>query len=523
MTNSRLLIVWSLMAFLTGCGGSGGSSPAGGTTPSTTPSEESPSSINKAPTISGPTSYESILCTEGSLQLGFSDEDNDNLTIGLSGPDANFFRVESKQITSVMPLACDESGFDANSDLVYEISVTVSDGTLSTSSDIDIAFFYDDSLFGDIEEAFEASSIVVTTSLWNSDFPDYPFSAWGEENGQPVLFLGASSDDLVKVSVDSGLFQNAEVLFYLPKYTNHILANDFDSDGDDDLVRISRGAPIGSSSSIMSGAYVHENIDASYAGGVQIADSGLWYASNAQLHDLDSDGDFDILVGQLSTNPSDLAYMENLGDLKFSPPRRTGADISGGFYEIDNFDSDAELEMFATNTGTTSPAFYSVDGFNIQEIASYGNLSGNKWIWQLADINNDGVPESIGMEKGVRSLNGLILAFDGVNVTGTQLVETGTNTRGDALHDFVMWDVDGDKDKDLVLFSTRSGFLFADVSELQDGYFQTPKPFFNWPFGGSFIDLKDLDGDSNDELILGGTTSLVAFRTIKRGNFQAKP
>ncbi len=521
MTNSKLLIVWPLISFLTGCGGSGGSTPAGGT-PSYTPPAEDPS-INSAPTISGPTSYESILCTEGSLQLRISDEDNDNLSISLSGPDADFFRVESKQILSVMPLACDESGFDANSDLVYEISVAVSDGTLSTSSDIDIELFYDDSLFGDMDEAFEASSIVVTTSLWNSDFPDNQFSAWGEDNGQPVLFLGASRDDLVKVSVDSGQFQDAEPLFYLPIYTNHILVNDFDADGDDDLVRISRGAPIGSTSSIMSGAYVHENIDGSYAGGVQVADGGLWYASNAQLHDLDSDGDNDILVGQLSTNPSDLAYIENLGDLKFAASRRTGADITGGFYEIANFDLDNELEMFATNTATTSPAFYSVDGFDIQEIASYGNLSGNKWIWRLADINLDGVPEVIGLERGVRALNGLILGFDGVNISSSQLVETGASARGDDFYDFVMWDVDGDNDKDMVLFSLRSGFLFADVSELQDGYFQTPKPFFNWPFGGSFIDLKDLDGDSNDELIIGGPTSLVAFRTIKRGNFQAKP
>lgn len=422
-----------------------------------------------------------------------------------------------------MPLACDESGFDANSDLVYEISVAVSDGTLSTSSDIDIELFYDDSLFGDMDEAFEASSIVVTTSLWNSDFPDNPFSAWGEDNGKPVLFLGASRDDLVRVSVDSGQFQNAEPLFYLPIYTNHILVNDFDADGDDDLVRISRGAPIGSTSSIMSGAYVHENIGGSYAGGVQVADSGLWYASNAQLHDLDSDGDNDILVVKLSTNPSDLAYIENLGDLKFAASRRTGADITGGFYEIANFDLDNELEMFATNTATTSPAFYSVDGFDIQEIASYGNLSGNKWVWRRADINLDGVPEVIGLERGVRALNGLILGFDGVNISSSQLVETGASARGDDFYDFVMWDVDGDNDKDMVLFSLRSGFLFADVSELQDGYFQTPKPFFNWPFGGSFIDLKDLDGDSNDELIIGGPTSLVAFRTIKRGNFQAKP
>ena len=523
MINPKASIVLPLLLLLTSCGGSGGSSPTVVANPTYTPPSDNTSTANSAPSISGPTSYESIVCTKGSLQLRFADPENDNLTISLSGPDADFFTAESNQITSIAPLACDESGFDANTDLKYEISVTVSDGSLSDTSEIDISFFNDDSLFGDMEEAYEASSIVVTSSILNSNFPENPFSAWGEENGQPVLFLGSSRDNLVKVSIESGQFQNSETLFYLPIYTNHILADDFDSDGDDDLVRISMGAPEGSASSIRSGAYVYENSNGIYAEAMQIADDQLWYASNAQLHDLDSDGDYDILAGQLSTDPGDLAYMENLGDLTFATPITTGADISGGFYAINNFDSDAELEMFATNSGTTSPAIYSVDGVDIQKIASYGDLSGNNWQWRLADTNRDGVPEAVGMEKGVRSLNGLIMAFDGVTLTGTQLIASGIDARGDDLYDFVMWDVDGDRDKDLVLFSKRSGFFFADVSELQDGYFQPPKPFFNWPFGGSFIDLKDLDGDSNDELIIGGTTSLVAFRTIVRGDFQAKP
>ena len=485
---------------------------------------------NKAQIISGATSYESLMCTEGSLQLVFSDQENDPLTISLSGPDSDLFRIESKQIVSAEPLGCD----DSLNYVKYEITVTASNGTSSTAADIDISLYSDASGIGGMEEAFDSWGLVLSSIISGPTLPDYYRSTWAEENGQPVVYLAPIyGGDIVKVLFDSGQFDNAEALFNIPRYGSLILADDFDSDGDDDLVRISYGAPALSSSSIRSGAYVYENINASLAGGVQIAeDKSLWYANNPQLYDLDLDGDQDILVGQISSDPSGLAYMENLGNLTFGVPRKTGASITGGYYAINNFDTDSELEMFATNKSGTNPAFYSVDGFNIQEIASYGSLSGN-WEWELVDINDDGVPEVIGLDGDydLGSLNGLILEFDGVNVSGTPIVKTGTivvppvldSSGYRHLRDLLSWDVDGDGDKDLILIWSVDSELYGQVSELTDGNFQDPRPFFAFPISGSFVDLRDLDGDSYDELILQGPGFMAAFKPIKRGNFQPKP
>ncbi len=113
---------------------------------------------NSAPSIS---SEPSFTVAENMTVVGTivaSDLDGDTLTYQLSGADASKLSIDANGVISLNAGANFEAADDADGDGVYEATVTVSDGTASTTQDITITV-------GDVNEAPSAISLSGAQSL----------------------------------------------------------------------------------------------------------------------------------------------------------------------------------------------------------------------------------------------------------------------------------------------------------------------------------------------------------------------
>lgn len=120
-----------LAAFaLVACGGGGAGTP--NPTPTPTPS-------NRAPVLSAEASYSVAENTTQVASLSATDADGDSLTWSLSGTDADLFSISSSGALAFDTAPNYESPSDGNTDNRYDITVTVSDGSLSDAQDIQIS------------------------------------------------------------------------------------------------------------------------------------------------------------------------------------------------------------------------------------------------------------------------------------------------------------------------------------------------------------------------------------------------
>ena len=116
----------TLLLVLTACGG-GGSSSVGTAEPQPT---------NRAPSI---TSDGAVSISENTtlvLNVAATDPDGDNLSFTLAGEDAGLFRITEDGQLSFDTAPDFEIPGDSDSDNVYSLTVTASDGTIGTSLDI---------------------------------------------------------------------------------------------------------------------------------------------------------------------------------------------------------------------------------------------------------------------------------------------------------------------------------------------------------------------------------------------------
>ena len=127
-----------ILASCGGGGGGGGSDSAGGgygATPS-----------NSAPTINNSTSSYSVAENQTTaFTVSAADSDGDTLSYSLTGDDSSSFTVSSSGVVSFNTAPDFEAPSDANSDNIYSISVSVSDGTVSASSSFTITVTNDTS------------------------------------------------------------------------------------------------------------------------------------------------------------------------------------------------------------------------------------------------------------------------------------------------------------------------------------------------------------------------------------------
>ena len=82
--------------------------------------------------------------------------------------------------------------------------------------------------------------------------------------------------------------------------------------------------------------------------------------------------------------------------------------------------------------------------------------------------------------------------------------------------EWLLWDYDEDEDDDLLLFlrTENTGQAYLLISELVDDTYEDPKPLYFSPQSTAHVDLKDIDGDGDDELILIGREEVLVLKPI---------
>jgi Raf kinase inhibitor-like YbhB/YbcL family protein len=115
-----------LLPVLTACGGGGGS--GGGSA--------EPQQTNNAPSLAGEGSVSISENTTVVLDVSATDPDGDTLSFTLAGDDADLFNITEDGQLNFDTAPDYEEPSDSNADNVYNLTVTVSDGTNNTSLDV---------------------------------------------------------------------------------------------------------------------------------------------------------------------------------------------------------------------------------------------------------------------------------------------------------------------------------------------------------------------------------------------------
>ena len=136
----KIQITLLTLLLVSACGGGGG----GGGESSSNGYAAAPS--NAAPAINNSSSNYSV--DEGqttAFTISATDSDGDSLTYSISGDDSSCFSVSSSGVVTFNSAPDFEAPCNANTDNVYSISVSVSDGTLSASSAFTVTVINDTS------------------------------------------------------------------------------------------------------------------------------------------------------------------------------------------------------------------------------------------------------------------------------------------------------------------------------------------------------------------------------------------
>ena len=136
-TFNRLLLLIGLIS-ISACGGGGG---GGGDSYS---APEAPS--NNAPTITNTTGNYSVPENQTSaFTVTASDPDGDSLTFSISGTDSSLFTISSSGVVTFNAAPDYENPSDSGTNNVYDLSASVSDGSLSASKDFMVSVINDTS------------------------------------------------------------------------------------------------------------------------------------------------------------------------------------------------------------------------------------------------------------------------------------------------------------------------------------------------------------------------------------------
>ena len=133
----QIFIITSLI-FITACGGGGGGSDSSGSG-YTAPTNNPPSINNTSTSISV------IENQTSAFNVNASDPDGDTLSYTLSGDDASLLTISNQGVVTFNTAPDFENPSDADSNNIYKITVNVSDGSLSASTNFEITVTNDTS------------------------------------------------------------------------------------------------------------------------------------------------------------------------------------------------------------------------------------------------------------------------------------------------------------------------------------------------------------------------------------------
>lgn len=161
MRCSRKIFELTLFATaLVGCGGGGGSDNS-----SSGPAPQ----LNRAPTLESFAPEKVLEGSQVAVPVKSSDPDGDTLSQSIAGADASFFNINAEGKVEFSQLPDWEAREDANQDNVFELAISVSDGALETSAQLEVTLI--DALEGSIVDGLidGATVFVDDNQNWTLD------------------------------------------------------------------------------------------------------------------------------------------------------------------------------------------------------------------------------------------------------------------------------------------------------------------------------------------------------------------
>ncbi|MFI1770412.1 FG-GAP-like repeat-containing protein [Thalassobellus citreus] len=384
-----------------------------------------------------------------------------------------------------------------------------------------------------------------------------------------VLSASSSDNKIAWYENTDGLgdFGAQQIISSTAYAVNSVFASDLDGDGDKDVL----SATLGDNKIAW-----YENTDGlGNFGAQQIIISTAYGAKSVFASDLDGDGDMDVLSA--SSNDNKIAWYENTNGLGSFGLQKTINTNSKGANSViaSDLDGDGDMDVISSSDSINSNDeiiwYKNIDGFGLFEIQQTVLTNTKRPLSIFAvDIDNDGDNDllsatswggAIAWYENIDSLGGFgteqIISFDSANsVFASDIDNDGDmdlvsasssddkvawfkNTNG--LGDFVIqqiltqnadepssvlsYDIDGDGDLDVVSASIIDDKIAWYENTDGLGNFGTQKIITSSANGPSSINVSDIDGDGDMDVISATIyTNEIAWyeNTDGLGNFSSK-
>lgn len=173
---------------LVACGGGGGESQS-----------VNNAVTNRSPTLQPIAPIEVLEGTQISVEIVASDPDGDSLSITTGGADASFFTINSDSQLEFAKLPNWEANEDSDQNNIFEIELSVSDGDLISSADVEVTLI--DALEGSVVDGVISQAKVFLDGNDNSTLDDAEVSTFTDASGTFFLPYPSSQEGAVIVSL----------------------------------------------------------------------------------------------------------------------------------------------------------------------------------------------------------------------------------------------------------------------------------------------------------------------------------
>lgn len=269
---------------------------------------------------------------------------------------------------------------------------------------------------------------------------------------------------------------------------------DFDGDGDQDVVGISRTS--GDANQVA----WYENLDGQ--GTFRVRQSRSLNGPSKQLYaeDLDGDGDHDLALLEAYGS---LKWFENVdGRGSFTSPPRTIIEIAWTSWFTD-VDGDGDLDLLTTTGRESSIRLYENDsrgGFTFRREAPRPDVLESDYLLSSADFDGDGDQDLV---VAARSQTRSITWQQNVDGRGSFGATIPIPTNGMSANQLVATDLDGDGDQDLIFSDTATRQVFWSQNTDGRGTFGAAIPISEAGRRATSILVADVDQDGDGDLVAG--------------------
>ncbi len=285
---------------------------------------------------------------------------------------------------------------------------------------------------------------------------------------------------------------------------------DIDGDGDLDMITA------GSASALGLASIRKNNGDGTFGTAVQYSMESA--GSNAlQLADIDGDGDLDMITAGYDEGGK-ATIRKNNGDGTFGAAVKYATEgKESNALQLADIDSDGDLDMITvgtkSNKGWATIRKNNGDG-TFGTAVQYSMESSSSNAVQLADIDGDGDLDMItaGSDSGgkatIRKNNG-----DGTFGNAIQY-----STESSLSYGLQLADIDGDGDLDMITSGSGGSKGWATIRKNNgDGTFGDAVQYSSEPTSSNVLQLADIDGDGDLDLITAGYGT-IGQATIRKNN-----